>query len=811
MRIVNCFAIVAFLIMPLVSLYAQQGSSPFSHQVLSPSQHSPVVKKGDNIKGWIDSVGIIWSDSIQQGEVLVGVVIQRVGKGYSFIYPIFPDVEISSNEKLIQTNQAPIKDHSALLQVKGNILYDVNYRSRIDTPYAESNIYQHTLQTRLDFLYKGQYPFKIYLTTRFSNSSLFRKYTDLNLQYIQADFARLMKKKILQQVESYILSRSMGLDSLKRLIDLKKAAIISLSHSLQKPGITQKLVEERERNLFGNRMGRSTQDATGGSSDIQNRLFHSGEFKFPAAFKNDSDVAMKTNNIDGDIHKYYSYKDSIDNKKRTLDSLINDLDKTEKLYNNEKSVQQFNHDKLKNEIEGAKDINFLTQKLRQLNIPDSVLPKGYKTLYSIQSFNIGRSVVNYSELSVKDVSITGLQVEYNPHYYYAFAAGKVDYRFRDYIIPEHSRSNQYVALVRFGKRLKNGNHIIFTYYTGKRQFFNSSISSPSNNSIPTYNLAGITIEGFYKLNRNVSLIAEVAKSTIPYYSLDSVQRKNWMNSVTSFKDRSNEAYSVMLNSYLPKTRTRFTGKLRYIGANFQSFSTFTTGASQMKWLARLEQPFFKKKLNIVSSLQQNDYYNPFVSTTYKSSSALASFQANLRIKKWPFLFLGYYPSYQLTKINDNSFSENRYYTLVANSGYYYHIHSVQLSSYIIFSKFYNRASDSGFVYFNSKNILVSQGASINRFSFQIDGSVSANTGYNIYTIDNSDQFTINKLITVGGGLKMIKETLLNQLQWGYSGNLTLKIPKLGDIQFMMDKGFIPGWNRKLVENRMGRLTYFKTF
>jgi hypothetical protein len=190
---------------------------------------------------------------------------------------------------------------------------------------------------------------------------------------------------------------------------------------------------------------------------------------------------------------------------------------------------------------------------------------------------------------------------------------------------------------------------------------------------------------------------------------------------------------------------------------------------------------------------------------------LASLQANLRINKWPFLSIGYYPSYQLTKINDNSYSENRYYTLVANSGYYYHIHSVQLSSYIIFSKFYNASADSGFVYFNSKNLLVSQSAAITRFSFQVDGSVSANTDYNIYTIENNDQFTVSKLLSVGGGLKMIKQTLLNQLQWGYSGNLRLKIPKLGDIQLMMDKGFIPGLDRKLVGNNMGRLTYFKTF
>jgi hypothetical protein len=186
-------------------------------------------------------------------------------------------------------------------------------------------------------------------------------------------------------------------------------------------------------------------------------------------------------------------------------------------------------------------------------------------------------------------------------------------------------------------------------------------------------------------------------------------------------------------------------------------------------------------------------------------------QATLRIKKWPFLSFGYYPSYQLTKINDNNYSENRYYTLIANSGYYYHIHSVLLSSYIVFSKFYNAANDSGFVYFNSKNFLISETAVIKGVSLGLNGSISVNTGYTIYTIENNDQFIVSSLLSIGGGLKAIKQTLLADLLWGYSGNIRLNFTKLGEIQLMLDKGFIPGLNRKLATNNMGRISYFKTF
>lgn len=512
-----------------------------------------------------------------------------------------------------------------------------------------------------------------------------------------------------------------------------------------------------------------------------------------------------------DITKYQGFKDSIEIKKTRLDSLVAKLEEAERLYNKLKSVKQNNLDELKGQVQGANDINSLVQKLNQLGISDTVLPKGYKTLFAIQTFSIGRSIADYSELSVRNISITGLQVEYNPRFYYALAVGKVDYRFRDYIVSNNSRSNQYVALARFGKGTRNGNHLFFTYYTGKRQFFNSSVITQPGSSIPEYKLAGMTIEGIYKINRNIFLVGEIAKSTTPYYSNDSLSMAKWMNSITNFNERSNEAYSIKLLSYFPKTQTRFSGNLRYTGANFQSFSTFTTGASQLRWATKVEQPFFKRKLTILSSVQQNDYYNPFIATNYKSSSLLASIQANLRIKKWPVISLGYFPSYQLTKTADDSYSESRYYTLSASAGYFYKLAAAQLSSFLFYNRFYNTANDSGFVYYNSKNILFNQNIQYNRITVAINASISLNNDYNINTIENTTQLDISKLISAGGGVKIIKHSLQASPYWGYSGNLTLRISKLGDIQLMMDKGFIPGLNRALTENKMGRLIYYKTF
>jgi hypothetical protein len=78
-------------------------------------------------------------------------------------------------------------------------------------------------------------------------------------------------------------------------------------------------------------------------------------------------------------------------------------------------------------------------------------------------------------------------------------------------------------------------------------------------------------------------------------------------------------------------------------------------------------------------------------------------------------------------------------------------------------------------------------------------------------MDEQTSIRINHWLSAGAGIKYNRQTSFNILQWGYSGNLQLKIPYLGDVQFMIDKGFIPGPDKRLVENKMGRLTYFKTF
>ncbi|MHA4810993.1 hypothetical protein ACX0G9_22990 [Flavitalea flava] len=713
------------------------------------------------------------------------------------------------------------------LQVHGNVLYDLNYRSNIDTPYAEREVYQHTVQSYLDITYKDHYPFRVFLTTRFSNSSLFRNFSDLNLQYNARDF----NNKVRRQVQNLLTNWGMdSLDRLKKGLEIKEKNYYSLKNWLGNSTQIQRVIAEREdkwlRDLH-EKEKRNHKIPTGGFSTGKPALEYpellkglpAGRFKFPGSGRdlasldkadtgtdNNTKIAERADSIKSSLSSYACQYDSVKTK---LDSLGKEIDALKTQYQKLAGLQQKNSGQAKKEIDQISSGRELEEKLKSLQVSDSSLPKGYQRLYSVKSFGIGRTMLDYSELSAKNISITGVQVEYTPSAYMALAVGTVDYRFRDYTL-QNPGKGQYIGLVRYGRGKKEGNNIIATYYAGKRQLYNS-YTNGQGAAIPNYSLMGFTLEGRYKVHRTTTLIAEVAKSSSPYYSLDSSQRHNILGSSLKMNERSNEAYSIKLNSFLPSTQSTITASYRHFGSNFQSFSLFTTGTEQIAWSVRVDQPFFRRHLLVTGSIRTNDFTNPLLNASYKSTTVFKSIQATLRLKKWPTLSAGYFPSSQITKIKDDHFLENLFYTLTGSISHVYRVKDLSLISMLLYTQFYNKVTDTNFVYFNTKNLLFSQQAFLGPLTAQLQVSAAVNTTYNLYVIDQKVDYQVRRWLSLGAGIKYNKQTVYSVTQLGYSANATVKVPALGEFRLMADKGFIPGNNKQLVENKVGRLTYLKVF
>lgn len=698
------------------------------------------------------------------------------------------------------------------LVIHGNVLYSADYRSNLDTPYMEKDVYYHTIQTWLDVNYKNFYPFRVYLTSRFSNSSYLRRYTDVSMAFNASDF----RTRIKQAVKNY-RAPEWNADSLQYWqndLQRRRLELAELKGWARSAATTQKLVEARERALYRGKDSLNIPDTSLDLSALQlsvnNRFSGVDRDKLPAYLKGLKGTKADSLNGRSDAGADSAFIQNYEKRKKRMDSLQAELKKAEVAYSGLMERWAAYKKNANQGIDQAGTVDDLQAEMKARNMPDSAMPAGYKTLWGIKSLGVGRTMVDYSELSAKNISINGFQVEYNPSYYTAVAIGTIDYRFRNLIVKDGTYPSQYLYLARAGRGMKNGNNIIFTWYSGKKQLYNTTGTTATATDQPDYHLMGFTLEGNYRITPVTYLTAEVAKSSLPYYTQSGTQ-KSLISGAVRFSERSNEAWSLKLQTLIKKTATRLSGFYKRYGANFQSFSVMNTGTEQKAWMVKADQPFFRQRLTVTASLKENDYANPATSVTYQSNLVYKSIQATLRLPKWPVLMVGYYPSSQLLKLSDDSYTESMFYTMVANMSYYYKAKTINMASTAMYTRFYNKQSDSGFVYANTTNFMFSQSLFFKKLTTQSTATLAFNGDYNLYTIDNEAQYSVLQWLTVGGGIKYNRQTTYNIDQFGYSGSVGLKIKKLGELQLMVDKGFIPGSNKTLVDNTTGRFSFLKIF
>ncbi|WP_143305301.1 hypothetical protein [Chitinophaga vietnamensis] len=700
---------------------------------------------------------------------------------------------------------APVQ-HSPLLTIHGNIMYDLYYQSRVDTPFVEKDIYQHTVQTWLDITVKDRYPLRVAFSTQMGNSSLFRNITGINLQYSNKD----LKNMILARAKNWDASKLKQIQELAKLRDKLNGLSDQLSGLkgwLSSPSQLQRLIEERERIYY------RIKDTAFRKLDEVTQIGRAGTYDIASIIKSrhvPDSLQQRWLNTAPAIDTSFPVLKAYQQKQHEADSLEKEMSKAEARYWSMQKKYGQKKATLMDVLTHSRNNKELTEGLSELNLPDSVLPKGYRTLLSIRSFGIGRTMVNYSELTAKDISITGVQMEYNPSWYVAFATGAVDYRFRNYVVNE-ARPKQYLNLLRAGIGMKEGNNIILTWYTGKRQVYNMNTNVvPGEEVSVNNNIMGVSLEGQWRLWKNTYLTGEAAKSSLPYYARQG-SHSSAFNSMLNFNSHSNEAYAAKFATILPFTDTRISAMYKLMGSDFQSFSLYTTGSRQTAWNMRVDQPLFRRRLTLTGAIRKNDYVTYLQPANYQSNTVFKSIQATMRIPRWPVITVAYQPSSQLMKLGDGRFMENLFYTLSGNASYFYKYKGVMMSSVLSYSQFYNHKEDSNFVYFNSRNLVANHTIFLSRFTLNGMLSAAVNEEYGLYGAAGDVSWKIKRWLEAGGGLKYNRQTVYHIQQLGYTASMRVQIPYFGELAMMADKGFIPGPNKKLVPNNTGRLTYTRIF
>jgi hypothetical protein len=824
------------------------------------------------------------------------------------------------------------------ITVHGNVLYNFYYRSQIDTPFAESNVMQHLVQTNLNVLIKEKYPLRVIISNRSSNSAYFKNATDVNVQFNRSYLLENIKTTLKEKAISMVKTEVLGIT--EQEYNTKMAEAAQLKTWLSSPARAQELVEEKERQLRGNLANAvvavpdmpsvkqisgiqkadnlpalnnmttgllqnkitngakekvittakehitndsiavkkikdkkevvvkqlsgiervdalSSVNKTSASKFLQNKIENAAKEKIGTKAKeyvpNDSAIVKKYNTQKEAIAKKIPGIDKTDvlsffnkgsagkflqnkivkeakekaaiitkehlpndssalkkynSKKEELAKLEKDIKQTAVKLNQAKKGIQDSVNKIKKEISSLKTGPGLYAFMKKKGIASKELTTAQKILLSVNQFGLGRTWVDYSELTVKNISLGGINIEMNPlPYYVAFAAGKVNYRFRDFILKgNNTLPDQSLWLVRAGVGQKEKNNLIFTFYNGKKSVLNYT---PSNNVASVQRVLGFSAEARFALNENNYIIAEIAKSSFQNAG-SQASSSELVGKAFNWKIHNNEAYSIKLFSQYPQTDTKLTAFYKKTGENFQSFNLYPTNINQDAYMVRVNQYLFKRKVAIDAAIRKNDFVSPIAAPSFSSQTVFKSIQASVRIKKYPFVSVGYYPSSQLSLSNNNVLVENQYNTFNAISSYSYQVKNIGMNTNAVYTKFYNNSSDTGFIYFNASNYTVNQSFFLTPFVLQAGVSMISQKDLRLLTIEPLVSYQYKNSVTLSGSFKWNR---LNGKEdfFGGTAGLNVYLKKLGTIQLNYDKTYVPGINNILKPVDIGRASFYREF
>lgn len=715
---------------------------------------------------------------------------------------------------------------TTFLKIHGNIQYDFTYRSLVDTPFSQKDFAHHSIQATMDFVIKERYPVRMVILSRRSNSPYFDDMTDVSVQFNQSMFLNQLKSELNKKIPA-VINRN-KLTEIEKLYQQKKWEAEALEGWISHPSRLQEIIESKEKEAAQKIIatGKSLIDSQGVSipsaipsvPQLPNRqflpkkAFAAAEQRFKMIkdsmeLKADSLIAEKKNQKDSLLSSDVLTK--YQEKKKELDKALKELKNYESKVKIVKKAVQDSIALLKQQLAQIKDPAQLKNFIRSHSLNTKELPKGWQTLSAINTIGIGRTWVDYSELTVKNISLTGVNAELSPSkFYLAVAAGRVNYRFRDFVIKNNDRPKQTLYLIRAGIGQKEGNHLIFSWYDGKRNMLNSFGSTTATTKLER--VIGVSVQSRLQLDANNYVILESAKSSFHNTGTVNQPADGLIEKVWNFKDRSNEAYSIKLYSFLPQTSTKITGYYRKMGEHFQSFNLQPVNVNQVAYQFKVQQFFWKRKLSVEAALRKNDFNSPFISSGLTSKTVFKSLQTTLRIPKYPFVSVGYYPSSQLTVLDNNVLVENQYNTLSTVVSHAYRVKNLSMSSNLVFLKFYNTGADTGFIYYNASSWTINQFVFLKGLQLQTGLTLTSQRDLKVMTLEQSANYQLREWLILNGGLKYNRVNS-EQTLWGAMAGLGLLIKKFGTVQASYDKSYLPGTARNLLPVDMGRLTYYKNF
>jgi hypothetical protein len=317
-------------------------------------------------------------------------------------------------------------------------------------------------------------------------------------------------------------------------------------------------------------------------------------------------------------------------------------------------------------------------------------PGFIRFLSNFKTFEVGKCRPNYSNLTLKGISVSGVNIEFTPgKFYAAFSTGKV----KRPIKPSEITKPTYKQKLLFGKigvGKKRETHLYLTFM----QVEDEVNSLPASSEIDTFNVKPqsnfvLGTEGKLSLfKKKFTIEGEAAVSLhtrdtrSPALIEEDTEVPSWLTNFINPNASSSIDYAYNIKSTLKLKTTKLSGGVKMIGAGFTTLGNPNLVNDRLTYDGRIDQTFAKKKISFSAYFKQNkdNLINWKKSTTTTTAYGIT---AGFRFKKIPYLQIGYMPNFQK---NENLKMKNAVHVLSMTTGYNYKIGN--LRSMTSFNFFY---------------------------------------------------------------------------------------------------------------------------
>jgi len=314
-------------------------------------------------------------------------------------------------------------------------------------------------------------------------------------------------------------------------------------------------------------------------------------------------------------------------------------------------------------------------------------PPGFmRFLSNFSTFEVGKCRPNYSNLTLKGISVSGVNIEFTPgKFYAAFSTGKV----KRPIKPSGIIKPTYKQKLLFGKiglGKKRETHLYLTFMQVEDEL-SSLPASPEMDTLnikPQSNFVFGTEGKLLLFKKKFTIEGEAAASLhtrdtrSPALIEDDTKVPSWLSGFLKPNASSSIDYAYTIKSTLKLKTTKLSGGVKMTGAGFTTLGNPNLVNDRLAYDGRITQTFAKKKISF--SVYFRQYKDNLIDWKESTTTTTAyGITAGLRFKKIPYLQISYTPNFQKTD-SDSLNMENSVNVFSAATGYNYPIGNLKSSS-----------------------------------------------------------------------------------------------------------------------------------